>query len=662
MNSLTFTTNAFTLPTYRVYTHKNTYTQTNALMDPSSSPSDVIKAIGNKGIGMPWSYQTFMDNLNANNIDRVSILSNEKGLAVIDNSNTDPNITPENIHFVRIVPDMLRDAITQLNSHHINFDVFDVPEKSGGFNIGLPLQFVGFYVAATIFLNLIIRMGRSTGQPGPGDMTNNPFNPLNAFNQNQNIVDTDSIDVGFDDVAGCDEAKNELIEVVDFLKNPLKYEAAGAKIPRGILLEGEPGTGKTLLARAVAGEAGVAFLSASGSEFIEMFVGVGASRVRKLFETANEKSPCVVFIDEIDAIGRQRGAGINTGNDEREQTLNQILTNMDGFTATTGIIVLAATNRADILDSALLRPGRFDRKVNVPLPDIDGRKAIFNVHTKNKNLANDTDIDEIGQLTSGFSGADICNLANEAAIMSVRSNKTIIDRESLLNAYEKITIGLPTKTNTADPEIIKLVSHHEIGHAMMVKYFEEFFDLRKVTINANRGGAGGYTLFTPKERYNSYATKKFMLANIIVALGGRAAEVELYSDNPEQPTDAVFKNIPNLDITTGASNDLKQADRIARQYITLFGMSDDDIIPMTAEPSAQPFLGRDLGYGESDRTSEQTKAATDQKVADLINNSYKIALHLIQKNKIEFYELATKLIDKRVLEKNDFANVTICYT
>jgi cell division protease FtsH len=662
MNSLTFTTNAFTLPTYRVYTHKNTYTQTNALVDPSSSPSDVIKAIGNKGIGMPWSYQTFMDNLNANNIDRVSILSNEKGLAVIDNSNTDPNITPENIHFVRIVPDMLRDAITQLNSHHINFDVFDVPEKSGGFNIGLPLQFVGFYVAATIFLNLIIRMGRSTGQPGPGDMTNNPFNPLNAFNQNQNIVDTDSIDVGFDDVAGCDEAKNELIEVVDFLKNPLKYEAAGAKIPRGILLEGEPGTGKTLLARAVAGEAGVAFLSASGSEFIEMFVGVGASRVRKLFETANEKSPCVVFIDEIDAIGRQRGAGINTGNDEREQTLNQILTNMDGFTATTGIIVLAATNRADILDSALLRPGRFDRKVNVPLPDIDGRKAIFNVHTKNKNLANDTDIDEIGQLTSGFSGADICNLANEAAIMSVRSNKTIIDRESLLNAYEKITIGLPTKTNTADPEIIKLVSHHEIGHAMMVKYFEEFFDLRKVTINANRGGAGGYTLFTPKERYNSYATKKFMLANIIVALGGRAAEVELYSDNPEQPTDAVFKNIPNLDITTGASNDLKQADRIARQYITLFGMSDDDIIPMTAEPSAQPFLGRDLGYGESDRTSEQTKAATDQKVADLINNSYKIALHLIQKNKIEFYELATKLIDKRVLEKNDFANVTICYT
>ena len=657
---------AFTLPTHRAVMRPRTQI-TKAIQDPWQPPSEVIKAVGNKGIGSPWTYQTFLDNLNQNNVDRVSILSNEKGFAVIDKvteSSSEPgDVVPSSIHFVRTVPDMLNDVIAQLNSHHINYDVFDIPEKtSNGFDIGLPLQFIGFYVAATIIFNVIVRMGRGEmGPPGPGNMQNNPFNPLNAFNQNQNIVDTDSIDVTFDDVAGCDEAKNELVEVVDFLKNPLKYEAAGAKIPRGILLEGEPGTGKTLLARAVAGEAGVSFLSASGSEFIEMFVGVGASRVRKLFDTAKENSPCVVFIDEIDAIGRQRGAGINTGNDEREQTLNQILTNMDGFTATSGIIVLAATNRADILDSALLRPGRFDRKVNVPLPDIDGRKSIFNVHTKNKNLANDTDVDEIGQLTTGFSGADICNLANEAAILSVRANKTIIDREALLDAFEKITIGLPKNTNTEDPAVVKLVSHHEIGHALMVKYFEEFFDLRKVTINANKGGAGGYTLFTPKERFNSYATKKFMLANIVVALGGRAAEVELYSDNPGQPTDAVFKDIPNLDITTGASNDLKQADRIARQYITLFGMSDDEITPMSAEPSAQPFLGRDLSYGGGDRTSEQSKAATDRKVAELINNSYKIALQLIQKNKSEFYGLASKLIEKRVLEKNDFNNVTLCY-
>ena len=682
--STTTTTTGFTLPTCKARIQNRQRGRMDALnLNPNPipipnpvpianpSPSDIIKTVGKKGIGTPWTYQTFLDNLDQNNVDRVSILSDEKGFAVIDKvasasgGDTD-QLAASNIHFVRTVPDMLHDVIAQLNSHHINFDVFDIPEKSGGFNLGLPLQFVGFYVAATIFLNLFVRMGRGTGQPGPGDMQNNPFNPLNAFNQNQNVVDTDAIDVTFEDVAGCDEAKNELMEVVDFLKNPLKYEAAGAKIPRGILLEGEPGTGKTLLARAVAGEAGVSFLSASGSEFIEMFVGVGASRVRKLFDTAKENSPCVVFIDEIDAIGRQRGAGINTGNDEREQTLNQILTNMDGFTTTTGIIVLAATNRADILDSALLRPGRFDRKVNVPLPDIDGRKAIFNVHTKNKNLANDTDIDEIGQLTSGFSGADICNLANEAAILSVRTNKTIIDREALLNAFEKITIGLPTQTNTEDADIIKLVSHHEIGHAIMVKYFEEFFDLRKVTINANKGGAGGYTLFTPKERFNSYATKKFLLANMVVALGGRAAEVELYSNNPEQPTDAVFENIPNLDITTGASNDLKQADRIARQYIALFGMSDDAIRPISAEPSAQPFLGRDLGYGggggAGDRTSEQTKAATDRKVSDLINSSYKIALNLIQNNKDEFYGLSSKLIEKRVLDKGDFNNVTLRYS
>tara|TARA_B100000902_G_scaffold397141_1_gene460045 strand:+ start:1137 stop:2978 length:1842 start_codon:yes stop_codon:yes gene_type:complete len=613
--------------------------------------------VGKKGIGTPWTYQTFIDNLNKDNVDQVSILSDEKAFAVIDK--TDP-VSPASIHFVRALPDMLHDTIVQLNSHHINYDIFEIPEKGGGLNIALPFQLIGIYVAATVAINLFIRMARNNPS-SPNDMQNNPLNSLNPFNQNQNnMVDTESINVTFEDVAGCDEAKNELMEVVDFLKNPLKYEAAGATIPRGILLEGEPGTGKTLLARAVAGEAGVSFLSASGSEFIEMFVGVGASRVRKLFETARENSPCVMFIDEIDAIGRQRGAGINSGNDEREQTLNQILTNMDGFTTTTGIIVLAATNRADILDSALLRPGRFDRKVNVPLPDIDGRKEIFKVHTRNKNLANDTDVDEIGQLTSGFSGADICNLANEAAILSVRTNKTIIDRESLLDAFEKITIGLPTKSNSEDAEVIRLVSHHEIGHAMMTKYFEEFFDLRKVTINANKGGAGGYTLFTAKERYNSYATKKFMLANIVIALGGRAAEVELYSNNRRQKTDVVFKNIENLDITTGASNDLKQADRIARQYITLFGVSEDTMVSGVESSSGQPFLGRELGFG-GDKISEHMKAATDKKVSDIINNCYKIALNIIQKNTKDFYGLANKLIEKRVLESKDFDDVYLEY-
>ena len=487
-------------------------------------------------------------------------------------------------------------------------------------------------------------------------------NPLNMFRSDNELIDTDSIDVTFEDVAGCDEAKFELIEVVDFLKNPLKYEEAGAKIPRGVLLEGEPGTGKTLLARAVAGEAGVSFLSASGSEFIEMFVGVGASRVRKLFEKANENSPCVIFIDEIDAIGRQRGAGVNTGNDEREQTLNQILTNMDGFTATTGIIVMAATNRADILDSALLRPGRFDRKVKVPLPDLEGRKQIFGVHTRNKILGDDVNVDEIALLTGGFSGADLANLANEAAIMAVRNNETVINRVGLIDAFEKITIGLPYNNKSVGGREVSLVAHHEIGHAMMAKYFEEFFDLRKVTINANTGGAGGYTLFTPKEFYTKYPTKKFMLANIVTALGGRAAEVKLFSNNEKRTTDVVFKGVKNLDITTGASNDLKQADSIARQYISLFGYSDEEFTYNNGANTqgAQPFLGRELGIG-GDKTSEYSKELVDKKVSELINDSYNIALNIIESNEKDFYALGEKLIEKRVIDNSDFDDIKLIY-
>ncbi len=621
----------------------------------NSNPSEIIKNIGSMGIGDEWTYQTFLDNLNKKNVDSVSILSNENGFAVIDKNHLDI-VLSDNIHFVKTLPSMIDNLVQKLNDKHINFDIYNLPDSSG-FQVPLPILFIGYYIFGTILLNVIINVFRNNQQNNPMNLNNNMLNPFN--NNNNNVIDTDTIDVNFDDVAGCDEAKFELMEVVDFLKNPLKYEAAGAKIPRGILLEGEPGTGKTLLARAVAGEAGVSFLSASGSEFIEMFVGVGASRVRKLFDTAKEKSPCVIFIDEIDAVGRQRGAGINSGNDEREQTLNQILTNMDGFTSTSGIIVLAATNRADILDSALLRPGRFDRKVNVPLPDVEGRKKIFGVHTKNKKLANNTNIDEIAVLTTGFSGADICNLANEAAILSVRNNLTMIDRKTLLDAYEKITIGLPSLKNTEDKEVLALVSHHEIGHAIMVKYFEEFFDLRKITINSNKGGAGGYTLFTPKERYINYATKKYMLANLVIALGGRAAEVQLFSKNKKKATDVVFKDIQNLDITTGASNDLKQADSIARRYITLFG-SDDKVIYSNIVSDSKPFLGKELGMG-GDKTSEYVKEATDKKVAKMISDAYHIALNLIESNLDDFYNLSNKLLDKKILDSSDFDDINLVY-
>ena len=619
-------------------------------------PSNIIRDVSRAGVGKEWTYQTFIDNLNKNKIDAVSILSDEKGFAAID-TNHDKVILPDNIHIVKTLPNMIDNLVNQLNSHHINYDIFKIPEANG-LDLSAPFKFIGFYVAITLIFNIILGVFRGNKGNPMGFDNNNMLNPFNG-NKNVNIIDTDEIDVDFTDVAGCDEAKFELMEVVDFLKNPEKYEEAGAKVPKGVLLEGQPGTGKTLLARAVAGEAGVSFISASGSEFIEMFVGVGASRVRKLFETARENAPCVIFIDEIDAVGRQRGAGINSGNDEREQTLNQILTNMDGFSASTGIIVLAATNRADILDNALLRPGRFDRKVNVPLPDIEGRKKIFEVHTKNKKLSNDTDINELAVLTSGFSGADICNLANEAAILSVRKNQSFIDRITLLEAYEKITIGLPTLSNTEDKEIMTLVSYHEIGHALMVKYFEEFFDLRKVTINANKGGAGGYTLFTPKERFINYPTKKFMLANLVIALGGRAAEVNLYSKNKKRETDVVFKDVDNLDITTGASNDLAQAENIARRYITLFGLSDDNKYYKNIQSSSQPFLGRDLTVG--DKTSEYSKEISDKKVSQLISDSYKIALKLIESNEDQFNLLAGKLLEKRILDGEDFKEIDLKY-
>ena len=634
-------------------------------INSNNMPSEIIRELSktSREPGSSWTYQTFLDNLKESNIDKVSIFSNEKGFAIIDNNHDKGDILASNIHIVNTIPNMITDLVSQLNLNHIGYDIYNIADKQPGpldFLSG-PLQFVSFYLVGTVVLNVLLNIFRSS--TGTGGMNTDMNNPLSMFKQTNVLIDTENIDVTFDDVAGCDEAKFELMEVVDFLKNPLKYQEVGAKIPSGVLLEGDPGTGKTLLARAVAGEAGVSFLSASGSEFIEMFVGVGASRVRKLFEKAKDNTPCVIFIDEIDAIGRQRGAGVNTGNDEREQTLNQILTNMDGFAGSEGIIVIAATNRADILDSALLRPGRFDRKVKVPLPDLEGRGKIFSVHTRNKLLSDDISINEVSLLTGGFSGADLENLANEAAILTARTNKTMIDRKAILDAYEKITIGLPYNSKTVNPKELSLVAHHEIGHAMMAKYFEEFFELRKVTINANTGGAGGYTLFTPKEFYTKYPTKKFMLANIVTALGGRAAEVKLFSNNKKQKTDIVFKGIKNLDITTGASNDLKQADRIARQYISLFGYSDDELsynCGGSASEGTQPFLGRELGMG-GDRTSEYSKELLDKKVSELISDSYNIALQIIESNTETFNSLGKKLIEDKILNGKDFDNIVLVY-
>ena len=624
-------------------------------------PSTIIKTLGNKGVyGNEWSYSEFVSNLEKHKIDAATIITKDNqvsGLIAIDN-NYQENINPENLHALKTtIPSISDNVINKLTDNNINFDIFEI---HGLFeNVPLPIQLVGIYVVAVIIINVF----RNFLTGGNNGNNINPMNPLQMLGSSPEVLDSNKVDTSFNDVAGCEESKYELVEVVDFLKNPKKFSDAGAKIPKGILLEGPPGTGKTLLARAVAGEAGVSFVSASGSQFIEMFVGVGAKRVRELFDTAKKNSPCVIFIDEIDAVGRQRGAGINTGNDEREQTLNQILTNMDGFEKTEGIIVIAATNRADILDSALLRSGRFDRKVKVGLPDVEGRKKIFDVHFKDKKLDESVDFDELSALTSGFSGADIANLANEAAILSVRYNETSINKKCTLDAYEKMTIGIPNMKETREKKILELVAYHETGHALMAKLFDDFFDIRKVTINSNKGGAGGYTLFTPKERYQNYPTKKFMLANLIVALGGRAAEKVLYENNTDKKNmnylnELLFPNVNDLEITTGASNDLKQAENIARRYVSIFGLGSNIGLYDNSAPNDTPFLGRDLGTN-SDRLSDYTKESIDREVQNLITFSYEKAINIINKNKGSFHTMAELLLEKNTIDSNEINNIDV---
>ena len=391
--------------------------------------------------------------------------------------------------------------------------------------------------------------------------------------------------VNFEMVAGLDEEKEELEEVVDFLKNPRKYTALGARIPKGLLLEGPPGTGKTLLAKAVAGEAGVPFFSISGSDFVEMFVGVGASRVRDLFENAKKNSPCIVFIDEIDAVARRRGTGMGGGHDEREQTLNQMLVEMDGFGVNEGIIVLAATNRVDILDPAILRPGRFDRKVVVGRPDVKGREEILKVHVKDKPLGEDVDLHRVAQTTSGFTGADLENLMNEAAILSAREDRNFIRQADIDKAFIKIGIGAEKKSKVVSDKDKKITAYHETGHAILFHLLPEVGPVHTVSIIPTGNGAGGYTMPLP-ERDDLYMTRRQMLENIMVSLGGRIAE-ELVFD----------------DITAGASQDIKQATAIARAMVTQYGMSEKVGMINYSSDEEEVFIGRDLAhtksYGES---------------------------------------------------------------
>lgn len=439
--------------------------------------------------------------------------------------------------------------------------------------------------------------------------------------------------ITFNDVAGADIEKAELAEVVEFLKNPAEFEKLGAKIPRGVLLVGPPGTGKTLLAKAVAGEANVPFFSISGSDFVEMFVGVGASRVRDLFEQAKKASPSIVFIDEIDAVGRQRGAGLGGGHDEREQTLNQLLVEMDGFAPNQGVIVIAATNRPDILDGALLRPGRFDRQVVVDTPDILGREAILKVHSRKKPLGNDVNLSVIAKTTAGFTGADLANLLNEAALLAARKHKTEINMVEIEDAMIKVMVGTEKKTRNMSEKEKKITAYHEAGHAIVTKLLPTQDPVHQISI-IPRGRAGGYTMSLPDEdRY--YMTKQTMLDEIIVLLGGRAAEKVVLDD-----------------ISTGASNDIERASKIARQMVTKFGMSDK-IGPISfGNESDEVFLGKDFVHSHS--VSEKVASEIDDEIMHIIENKYQECIKLISDNLDKLEVVSQALIEREKLSGEEF--------
>lgn len=442
--------------------------------------------------------------------------------------------------------------------------------------------------------------------------------------------------VKFADVAGLVEEKEELFEIVDFLKNPMKYIKLGARIPKGVLLVGEPGTGKTYLSKAVAGEAGVPFYTISGSDFVEMFVGVGASRVRDLFQTAKKNAPCIVFIDEIDAVGRQRGAGLGGGNDEREQTLNQLLVEMDGFSQNEGIIVMAATNRPDILDKALLRPGRFDRNIYVSLPDVKAREAILEVHAKNKKIDEDVDLENIAKKTVGFSPADLENLLNEAALLTARENLDKIPMRLVQEASIKVVAGPEKKSQTVIEKERQIVAYHEAGHAIVSHYTDELYPVNMITI-VPRGRAGGFTEYLPKEDFN-YTTKSMMENMLKSLLGGRIAE------------EIIFK-----DISTGASNDIERATELAKNMVTVYGMSDK-LGPVCYDNEGENvFIGRD--YGRTKVYSEEVQYAIDQEIKDFILKAKEEATQILLEHKDKLEKLAQTLLEKETINRKEFLAV-----
>jgi cell division protease FtsH len=582
-------------------------------------------------------YSEFLNQVEDDRIEKVSFSSDGQRLLAVD---TDGN---------RVKMDAIPndpELLATLTKHKVDVTVMPAQQANGGSDGGAGI--IGSLLfPAILFGGLLFLARRGQGEDQEdggrgggmgGGMGGNPMD----FARSQGKVEVNpDTGVTFNEVAGCDGAKLELEEVVDFLRNPGRYTKVGAKIPRGVMLEGPPGTGKTLLAKAVAGEAGVPFIAVSGSEFVEMFVGVGASRVRDLFGKAKENAPCIIFIDEIDAVGRQRGAGMAGGNDEREQTLNQILTEMDGFEGNTGVIVIAATNRADILDNALLRPGRFDRRVTVDLPDYKGRIMVLGVHARNKPLSPDIDIEALARRTPGFSGAQLQNLMNEAAIFAARKDKTIIEWEDIDSALDRLLVGLEKKDPQTATEMKEIVAYHEAGHAIVGALMPDYDMVQKVTIIPRSNGAGGLTFFAPNEARleSGMYSKQYLEAQLAVALGGRIAEELIYGD---------------VGTTTGASNDLQQVANIARRMVTQWGMSDKIGPLVVSGGSDGGFMGRAMG-GASDSWGPKVTADVEDEVMRLVSNAYTLAKDILMANMNLLEELRDKLMEQETVSAEELS-------
>ena len=562
------------------------------------------------------TYQNFVQQVETGNVQDASVKQNKivpTGVVtvVLEDSGEAKTV---NVSDVKEVQELL-------GKNHVDYHMTDVPRESWVAGIVLPvmLTFLGFGL-------IFMLMNRQGGGANAKAMN---------FGKSRARLTTDADKkVTFDDVAGLKEEKEELAEIVDFLKTPKKYIQVGARIPKGVLLEGPPGTGKTLLAKAVAGEAGVPFFSISGSDFVEMFVGVGASRVRDLFQDAKKNAPCIIFIDEIDAVARRRGSGLGGGHDEREQTLNQLLVEMDGFGVNEGIIVMSATNRKDILDPAILRPGRFDRNVIVGRPDVAGREEILKVHAKNKPLGEDVDLKQIAQTTAGFTGADLENLLNEAAILAAKSGRAYLMQEDIRHAFVKVGIGPEKKSRVISEKERRITAFHESGHAILYHVLPDVGPVYSVSI-VPTGAAGGYTMPLP-EKDEMFNTKGQMLQEITVSLGGRVAEEKIFDD-----------------ITTGASQDIKQATAIAKSMITKFGLSERLGLVNYDNDSDEVFIGRDFGH-TSRGYGEKVAGTIDEEVKRIIDECYVKASSILQEYDSVLHKCAELLLEKEKITRSEF--------